>query len=173
MPKENSRGLELILIYAGHGKGKTSACVGQALRAAGNGLKVAFGQFIKRENVAGEQKILASLPFIQYKVSGLGFIKGDLSMHREKALNLLLWASSLRVDMLVLDEALNALRHGLITKKELEPYLEARASKNKHLVLSGRDIPDWLLGQADMLTEMKEVKHQLKAGIKALPGLEY
>lgn len=165
----------MILVYAGRGKGKTSACVGQALRAAGNGLRVGFGQFIKRENVAGEQKMLADLPFIQYKACGLGFLRGTLpwSAHREKAQSLLAWAAALDVDMLVLDEALNALEHGLISREDLSPWLGARASENRHLVLSGRDIPAWLLEMTDTLTEMRTIKHQHAAGAPALPGLEF
>ncbi len=173
MPAQDSWSLELILIYYGRGKGKTSACVGQAVRAAGNGLKVVFGQFIKRENIAGEQKILACIPGIKFKASGNGFLKGDKSLHREKAQELLSWTSSQKADMLILDEALNALAHDLISRTDLANYLRAQASCDYHLVLSGRDVPDWLIQIADTMTEMKEIRHQHKAGIKALPGLEY
>lgn len=167
--------VELILVYCGKGKGKTSACVGQALRAAGSGLKVAFGQFIKRENVAGEQKMLASLPSIQYKACGLGFLRGTLpwTAHREKAQSLLAWAATLEVDMLVLDEALNALHYGLICRNDLSPWLKAQASEKNHLVLSGKDAPSWLVEMTDTLTEMLQVKHQHDAGAPALPGLEF
>lgn len=163
----------MILIYAGSGKGKTSACVGQAARAAGSGLQVAFGQFIKRDGVAGEQKILAAIPGVSFKACGLGFIRGDLTPHREKAAELLDWALRRKADLLILDEALNALERGLITREALEPFMEARASRARHLVLSGRGAPAWLAALADTYTDMREVRHQHKRGVEALPGLEY
>lgn len=175
MRQGNSGSMELILVYAGTGKGKTSACVGQALRAAGSGLKVGFGQFIKRENVAGEQKMLAALPAIQYKACGLGFLRGlrPWTEHRNKARSLLIWAATLDVDMLVLDEALNALAYGLITRDGLAPWLGAGGSESMHLVLSGRSVPDWLLELTDTLTEMRQIKHQHDSGVQALRGLEF
>lgn len=174
MQTRNSWSLELILVYTGSGKGKTSACVGQALRACGAGLKVVFGQFIKRDNVAGEQRVLARLESISFLSCGLGFLNhGDLAAHRKKALELLEWARPQRADMFIFDEALNALKHGLIVREELNPWLNAEGNPEFHLVLSGREMPGWLEHIADMVTEMKDIKHQCRRGVQALPGLEY
>jgi cob(I)alamin adenosyltransferase len=81
----------MILIYTGNGKGKTSACVGQALRALGQGLRVAFGQFMKKEGVGGEQLVLAQLLGEKFRAGGLGFLRveEDRPKHREAALHTL------------------------------------------------------------------------------------
>ena len=175
MWQANSWGLELILVYAGFGKGKTCACVGQALRAAGNGLRVLFGQFLKRENLAGEQKMLAAFSSIQYKACGLGFIRSQEGMpaHRAKAKELLAWVAMQEMDMLILDEALNAMEHKLINQEDLSPYLTAAGNYNFHLVLSGRIAPDWLIPMADTFTEMLPYKHQFEKGVSAIKGLEF
>lgn len=171
----NSRSVELILIYTGNGKGKTCASVGQALRALGNGLEVAFGQFIKRDGQAGEQIMLASLLGDNFRANGAGFFRNEEERpeHMAKARELLAWAASLKVDMLVLDEALYALNYELIKRADLEPFLDVAGDSRKHLVLSGRNAPQWLIEMADTVTEALEIKHALRSGVKALAGVEY
>jgi cob(I)alamin adenosyltransferase len=167
----------VILIYTGDGKGKTSAAVGQAIRAHGQGLRVAFGQFVKRPGRAGEQKILSLLLGDRFLACGLGFFRNeeDRPAHRDAARTL--WDWSLRqaeqTDMLVLDEALYALKSGLLTRGEAETLLRLAADRSMHLVLSGRGLPGWLLDAADLVTEMKEKKHPRRQGVKAAPGLEF
>lgn len=165
----------MILVYTGKGKGKTSACVGQAIRALGQGLSVAFGQFIKRDKLAGEQRILRSLLGENFFAQGLGFLRKeeDKPAHRERARELLVWAARRQAAMLVLDEAIYALDYGLIDREDLAPFLNRAKDKKRHLALSGRGTPDWLLECADMVTEMRPVKHHLDVGISALPGIEY
>lgn len=171
----NSWSLDMIIVYSGTGKGKSCACVGQAIRASGAGLKVAFGQFLKRSDVAGEQKILARLPNIDFCSSGLGFVRenADLEAHRAKAQALIAWAASREVDMLVLDEALNALAYGVIDREDLRPWLKAGGNRHFHFVLSGRKLPGWLAEIADTITELEEIKHQHRQGVQALPGVEF
>lgn len=167
----------MILVYTGEGKGKTSACAGQALRALGQGMGVAFGQFMKRECGAGEQKLLRELLGPRFRAGGLGFLRHEAERpaHREAALALLAWARDelSRVDMLILDEALYALGAGLITREELGPLLEAAKGEERHLVLSGRGLPPWLAGEADLVTEMQEHKHPWRRGVPARPGIEF
>lgn len=167
----------MLLVYTGDGKGKTSACVGQAVRAVGRGLPVAFAQFMKSDMQAGEQKALAALPGLTLHIGGRGFFldEKDRSLHREAARRTLAWAED-HLDglfMLVLDEILYALQLGLITRSELEKLLAQAGRRQVHLVLSGRGLPHWLEEKADLVTEMKEIRHPWRKGVPAQPGIEF
>lgn len=167
----------MILVYTGNGKGKTSASVGQAVRAHGRGLTVAFAQFMKRADQAGEQKVLNDLLGDAFFAGGRGFFRKEdtRSEHREAALTVLAWALARlgSVDMLVLDESLYALGDGLLLDEELHSLVSAARKKNTHLVLSGRGLPAWLREEADIITEMKEEKHAFASGQQAVPGIEF
>jgi cob(I)alamin adenosyltransferase len=167
----------MLLLYTGQGKGKTSACVGQAARAHGQGLQVAFGQFMKRPDQAGEQKVLSLLLGDRFFASGLGFFRReeDRPAHREAARVLLVWArlQAESVDMLILDEALYALDNGLLTRGETEDLLDLGKRRPFHLVLSGRGLPDWLREAADLVTEMVAIRHPHRWGGRAVPGIEF
>ncbi|MDE7241900.1 cob(I)yrinic acid a,c-diamide adenosyltransferase [Desulfovibrio sp.] len=167
----------MILVYTGEGKGKTSACAGQALRALGQGMGVAFGQFMKRECGAGEQLMLRQLLGERFRPGGLGFLRHeeDRPAHRAAAAELVDWAreQAAEVDMLILDEALYALGAGILTREELAPLIAGARGVERHLVLSGRGLPDWLSGEADLVTEMRERKHPWRKGIPAAPGIEF
>ena len=167
----------MILVYTGDGKGKTSASVGQAVRAHGQGLAVAFGQFMKSPGQAGEQKLLAVLLKERFRAGGLGFFRNEQERdkHRQAAAELLRWAEDMiaSVDMLVLDEALYALGHGLVLEEELAGLTEKARKKGMHLVLSGRGLPAWLEAEADLVTEMTEKKHPFAEGRLASPGIEF
>lgn len=170
----------MILVYTGEGKGKTSACAGQALRALGQGMAVAFGQFMKRDCDAGEQRMLRRLLGPRFRPGGVGFLRReeDRPAHRAAAVDLLAWAREQagEVDMLVLDEALYALGAGILTREELAPLVSAARDArgpDRHLVLSGRGLPDWLADEADLVTEMQERKHPWRKGVPAARGIEF
>ena len=169
----------LILVYTGEGKGKTSAAVGQAVRALGAGLSVGFGQFFKRDSQSGEQKILKKLlPAGMFLASGEGFYRDghDHERHRAKALDLVDWAGEKiqgKAQMLVLDEALYALNRGLIDRRELEFILDGAANSGTTLVLTGRDLPDWLKDRADLVSEIHLIKHHFEQNIPARKGIEF
>ena len=167
----------MIIVYTGNGKGKTSACIGQAMRALGRDFAVGFGQFMKQPGCAGEQTILARLLGDDFLAGGKGFLRReeDRPAHREAALATLDWARQRleRLDMLVLDETLYALKAGILERSEVEGLMEAARRDRCHLVLSGRDAPDWLVEAADLVTEMGEIKHPWRAGTKAAPGIEF
>jgi cob(I)alamin adenosyltransferase len=168
----------LILVYTGNGKGKTSAAVGQAVRALGSGIEVAFGQFLKRDNQAGEQKVLKSLLGKNFMASGIGFLKDkkDRQKHREGAQRLLEWASEKfrgNCGMLILDEALYALKMELITRDELEKIIDQASRSGISMVLTGRDIPRWLKEKADLVSEILEIKHHYQQNIPARKGIEF
>lgn len=167
----------MIIVYTGTGKGKTSASVGQTIRALGQGLRVAFAQFMKRSDQAGEQRLLAELLKEKYFAGGRGFFRTEESRekHREAALVVLGWAQKALdgCDLLVMDESLYALGSGLLLEEELRAVIMAARRKNAHLVLSGRGLPDWLLDEADLVTEMCERKHPYAQGHKAVKGVEF
>lgn len=167
----------MILIYTGEGKGKTSACVGQAVRAHGQGLRVGFAQFMKRPDQAGEQKVLKQLLSDNFFSGGRGFFRQEKTRteHRDAALAVLAWAQGVmeRVDMLVLDESLYALSSGLLLEEEVRTLSASAHQKGIHLVLSGRGAPEWLCEEADLVTEMKPIKHHYNKGIPAAKGIEF
>ena len=75
--------------------------------------------------------------------------------------------------MLILDECLYALDAGILTRQEVEALMAETRATGRHLVLSGRNAPDWLVREADLVTEMGEIKHPWRAGVKAAPGIEF
>lgn len=171
----NRRRLVLILVYTGNGKGKTTASIGQALRALGQGMSVGFAQFIKRPGVAGEQLILSRLLGENFRAGGLGFYTNvtEKLRHQEAARNLLAWANELDAQMLILDEVLYAIKYGLIVREELEPLITRAHNGYNHLVLSGRNAPQWIVEQADIVTEMCQIRHASENGVAAMPGIEF
>lgn len=166
----------MLIVYTGDGKGKTSASVGQAVRAAGQGLRVAFAQFMKKDVQAGEQQLLAAMPGVRLYIGGSGFFREEHERpaHRAAAQETLAWALDAlpTSDMLVLDEALYALKKDLLTREELENLFEA-AGGQTHVVLSGRGLPDWLKERADLITELLEIKHPIRKGAVAVKGIEF
>jgi cob(I)alamin adenosyltransferase len=168
----------VIVVYTGEGKGKTSAAVGQCIRALGRGLSVAFGQFMKKPGQAGEQKLLAELLDSRFMASGAGFYRdtSDFEPHRSRAAFLLAaveqWLE-LDLDMIVLDEALYALGAGLVTREELERILDRADAGATHVVLTGRGLPDWLEQRADIVSEVKPLKHAYDKGSGPVPGIEF
>jgi len=169
----------LVQVYTGNGKGKTSAAFGLALRAIGRGLKVYVIQFIKGGFDYGELYIVDKLPNLKLKAFGRGkFVtvkppeKEDVKL-AEEALQL---AKEIvengEYDVVVLDEINVALNLKLIS---LEEVLELIKNKPKHveLVLTGRYAPDEIIEIADLVTEMKEVKHPFNKGLEARKGIEY
>lgn len=167
----------MIYVYTGSGKGKTSACLGQVMRALGGNLSVAFVQFMKRDGEAGEQALLKRLLGDDFLASGEGFFRReeDRPLHRAAARRALDWAESRigRVDVLVADEILYALGKNLVRDDELKVLLEQSKAGKTHLVLSGRGFPDDLAPEVDLITEMTEVKHPWRQGHSAVPGLDF
>lgn len=175
---EQSQKQTLIMVYTGNGKGKTSAAVGQAVRAKGSGLNVAFGQFLKRDHQAGEQIILKSLLGHDFFASGLGFYrnKSQYSKHRNAVKEMINWADnkiSNNYDLLILDEAIYALGMELLKKDELQELMDRAMACGINLVLTGRNAPAWLTERADMVSELLEVKHHFQKNISASKGIEF
>jgi cob(I)alamin adenosyltransferase len=166
-----------VQVYTGNGKGKTTAALGLALRAAGAGMKVYIGQFIKNADYSeikalarfGEQIILA-----QY---GRGcFIRGtpcdaDIDAARNGLRALFDALTSGAFDVVIADEANVAFGCGLITEADLLALMAARPPAVE-LVLTGRNAPPAVVAKADLVTEMREVKHYFQQGVMARDGIE-
>ncbi|RLI10943.1 cob(I)yrinic acid a,c-diamide adenosyltransferase [Candidatus Bathyarchaeota archaeon] len=169
----------LVQIYTGDGKGKTTAALGLALRAIGRGLKVFIVQFLKGGFDYGELHVLDRLPNIEVRAFGRGrFItasgpsKEDLEEAR-KAMELAREVvMSGEYDVVILDEINVAIHFGLVS---LEEVLELIRNKPRHveLVLTGRKAPKELIEVADLVTEMREVKHPYRRGLPPRPGIEF
>jgi cob(I)alamin adenosyltransferase len=166
-----------VQIYTGDGKGKTTAAMGLALRAAGQGLRVKVVQFLKGRD-SGEVNALERLGVEVVRVSAGGKFLWDMddvekAALRRDALAVLTvihgWLGE--ADVLVLDEALGALHGGLLTMDEIVSIIRQRGGTE--LVLTGRAAPDELVALADLVTEMRPVKHYMDAGIKARKGIEF
>ncbi len=169
----------LLVVYTGDGKGKTTAALGLAFRALGRGFRVAVLQFVKGRRETGE-RLLAErgLPGLDWRVLGEGFTwRGDdPDLHAEAARAG--WAVARGLieagapDVVVLDEALLPLSRGWLDLGELLGVLSARRP-GMHVVLTGRGAPAALVGAADLVTEMRQVKHPFQQGAKAIAGVDF
>lgn len=167
-----------IQVYTGNGKGKTTAALGLSLRALGRGMRVCFFQFIKGGGPYGEQLLAERLgpdfDIIQTGRPGWVNVK-DITEDRRLAQEALQQARqkllSEDYDLFVCDEILGAVGFGLI---DLEQVLELMRVKPKRveLVLTGRNAPEQVMQEADLVTEMKEVKHYYHSGVPARVGIE-
>ncbi len=169
------------IIFTGNGKGKTSAALGVAVRAAGYGHRTLMVKFIKGTIKSGEDFTVKKLPFIRIIPAGKGFYKimGDRlppEEHRKAALNGLNLATKLiktkKYRLIILDEVNVALSVGLLTFTQVKKFIKSMP-KGIHLIMTGRNAPKGLIRMADMVTEMKEVKHPFNKGIPAVQGIDY
>lgn len=171
----------LIQVYTGAGKGKSTAAIGQAVRAAGHGFKVGFISFFKDPDTFGygEYKSLEKLgvktflfarkhPHF-YKELNPGDVCRECSRGLEFIRELFRDPSW---DMLVLDEINIAVRDGFLTEGDVLSLLEAKPEK-LDLVLTGRGVTDKIIEKADLVSEVREVKHPYNRGIKGRKGIEY
>lgn len=184
MSAERERRRGLVMVYTGEGKGKTTAAVGLAARAAGNRLRVFFLQFIKGQWRSGEREALRALaPYVELAVTGRGFTLEHLrdpripmQTHQEAAAAG--WALAKELlrrgehDMLVLDELLGAISAGLVPLAEVLDAIRARPP-HLHLVITGRGAPAELVEVADLVSEVVPIKHPFQQGIKAQRGIEF
>lgn len=168
-----------IHIYFGDGKGKTTAAVGQAVRAAGYGFRVLFFQFLK-DNSSNERKILEQIPNItclpgreQVKfVSRMnGDEKAELLHYNNKALDEIVKFCS-PFDMLVMDEALCAVGLKVLSEEKLVSFLKHKP-RGLEIVLTGHQVSDRMKEIADYVTQMHKIKHPYDLGKLAREGIEF
>jgi len=170
----------LIIVHTGHGKGKTTAALGTAFRAAGQGLKIIIIQFIKGSWKYGELEAAKKFDNITITPMGKGFIKLGASEPEPADCKLAeqTWAAceeaivSGDFDLVVCDEVNYALSYKLLPVQRVIATL-AKKPSHVHVILTGRDAPAEIIELADLVTEMKEIKHPYKKGISAQRGIEF
>lgn len=169
----------IVQVYTGDGKGKTSAAFGLALRALGRGLKVYIIQFIKGGFDYGELYIVDKLPNLKLRAFGKGkFVLekppeiDDVKLAEEALALAEEVVKGGEYDVVILDEVNVALNLKLV---EVGKVLELIRNKPKHveLVLTGRYAPEEIIAAADLVTEMREIKHPYNKGYQARKGIEY
>jgi len=168
-----------IYIFSGDGKGKTTAALGQAIRARGHGWRVLIVQFIK-EAPSGEVESLTKMG-VEIFPMGLGFVgaakdKRSFEEHQQEARRAFDFTrDKVRgggYDLLILDEINVAVDLGLLEEKEVLKFLKERP-KGLNVILTGRKAPKNLIKIANLVTEMKEIKHPFAQGEKSRSGLDY
>ena len=166
----------LTIVHTGDGKGKTTAALGLALRAVGAGLKVLILQFIKGQKISGELEALKILG-VEVRRLGLGFITDENFSEQKKSARAALDVTLKEIssgawDLIVLDEINYAVKFGLLDVEEILQPIKIRPPQT-HLVFTGRNAPPELIEAADLVTEMKLIKHPFQKGIAAQPGIEF
>ncbi|MDI9313752.1 MAG: cob(I)yrinic acid a,c-diamide adenosyltransferase [Hydrotalea sp.] len=168
----------LLMVYTGKGKGKTTAAMGLVTRALGNDFKVGVVQFVKGAWPTGEEKILSVQKNCVFKRMGEGFTWDTQDRQKDMAAADRAWQEAVKmindpaIDLLLLDELNIVLRYNYLEHDVVQKIL-ANKRATQHIVITGRNAPDWLVEMADLVTECTEVKHPFKAGIKAQKGIEY
>lgn len=172
----------LLMVHTGNGKGKSTAALGMLVRSLGHGFPCAVVQFIKGEQATAETMLAQVAPAfggsLAWDRCGQGFTWNTQDLDADRAHAREGWElvrqhlSNPELRFLLLDELAIVLRHGLLDTAAVLAELQARRPK-LHVVITGRGAPEALLEAADLVTEMREVKHPFKAGIKAQPGIEF
>ncbi len=171
----------VLVVNTGTGKGKSSAAFGVVARALGHGMKVAVIQFVKGRSDTGEEaffKQAADPERLHWHVTGEGFTWEIQNLERDVVTAQAAWALATRylndpeIGLVVLDEMTYAFKYQWL---ELAHVLEVLAARPllQHVIITGRAAPEALVAAADTVTDMTMVKHAFKAGVKAMPGLEW
>jgi len=168
----------ILIVNTGNGKGKSSAAFGVAIRALGHNMQVGIVQFIKGRDSTGEEAFFKRLPDVPFHVTGDGFTWDTQNRAQDEATARKGWEIALSMlqnddfDLVVLDELNIVLKYRYLPLDEVLEALQRRPIM-QHVIITGRGAPDALIELADTVTEMREVKHAFKAGIKAQAGVEY
>jgi cob(I)alamin adenosyltransferase len=167
----------LIVVNTGNGKGKTSSALGMLLRCYGHGMKVAMLQFIKsKEHQYGEHRAAEKLG-VEIIPLGAGFTWLSKDIEIDKALARDCWAlckqkiMSGEYDCIILDELTYTITYGWLPVQEIIDVLKNRPPE-LHIIITGRDAAPELIDIADTVTEMREIKHAYKKGIKPRKGID-
>jgi len=167
-----------VQVYTGEGKGKTTAALGQALRAVGHGWKVLVIQFLKARQGVGEIAAAKDIPNLHILQFGSGHFVCNKPTQEDHALAQQAWQTarestlSGRYDMVILDEINVTIHYKMIAMQEVLKLIEERPP-HVELILTGRYAHPRLLEVADLVSEIKAVKHPYTSGIKAREGIEY
>ncbi|MCP5006577.1 MAG: cob(I)yrinic acid a,c-diamide adenosyltransferase [Planctomycetes bacterium] len=171
----------LLIVYTGDGKGKTTAAIGSAIRATGQGFRVIMLQFIKGTWKCGELESVKRLqPDFEILSLGKGFVGTCSKLDKEEVQENISksWARAKEAifsnsyDMVILDEINYVVDYGLLPVEEVVTALEKRPER-LHVIMTGRNVHERVVEKADLVTEMREVKHPYSKGIKAQKGIEF
>ena len=169
----------LIVVFTGDGKGKTTAALGLAMRALGHEYRVGMVQFIKGPWKSGE--LISAKRFedlMDIYTLGRGFLLDaeDIEKDKEAAKKAWEFAKDIiiksKYDIVILDELTYLIKYKMVEEDEVIDFLIKKPDK-LHIVITGRDASSRLIDVADMVTEMKEIKHPLNGGIKCQKGIEF
>ena len=167
----------LVQVYTGDGKGKTTAALGLALRAVGQGMKAIIIQFVKGDRTCGEHLFTSEYhPFDIVQLSTKNRFDQTLEELRLTAERTLDFAEEIMLsgnhDMVILDEIFVAVSKGLVTNGQVESLINKKP-EGVELILTGRGASEEIIHQADLVTEMTEVKHPITRGVTVRRGIEY
>ncbi|GLK75276.1 cob(I)alamin adenosyltransferase/cobinamide ATP-dependent adenosyltransferase [Methylopila jiangsuensis] len=169
----------LLIVHTGKGKGKSTAAFGMAMRAIAHGQKVGVVQFIKGPWESGERDLLRTFPDqVEVHAMGEGFTWETQDRERDIRAAREAWEMSKRfiadpaIRLVILDELNIVLRYDYLDLAEVLSVLAARP-EGTHVVVTGRNAKDELIEQADLVTEMTQVKHPFRDGVKAQAGIEF
>ena len=171
-------GRGLVLIHTGDGKGKSTSAFGVITRALGWGHKVGVVQFIKGKWVSGERQFFQKLGSVDWHTMGEGFTWDTQDKDRDIAAAMAAFTQAREMmesgdyDLIVLDEINIALRYDYLDVEAVIAALKTRSQRTS-VVLTGRNAKPELCAYADLVSEMREVKHPFKAGIKAQRGIDF
>jgi len=176
---QRTREKGLLVVHTGRGKGKSTAAWGLVLRTLGHGRRVGIVQFVKGRRETGERRFFERFPeLVEIRVMGEGFTWETQDRERDIRAARAALAEARRMlaapdfHLVVLDELNIVLRYGYLPVEEVLEVLAGRRP-DLHVVVTGRNAPEALIEAADLVTEMVEVKHPFRAGIKAQLGIEY
>lgn len=171
-----------IQIYTGNGKGKTTAAVGLATRAAGNEFKVTMVQFLKSGSTGELESAKKLSPYFNiYRFEKpRGFFwtlndgqKAELKEEIQEAYRFCLKVmEDKQCDILIMDEIMGALSNGLVSEEQLLELMDKKP-KDIELIMTGRNVPERIMEKANLVTEMKDIKHYFNEGVPARKGVEF
>jgi cob(I)alamin adenosyltransferase len=170
----------LIIVHTGKGKGKSTAAFGMVFRALGHGFRIVVIQFVKGAWETGERAVLERYPdLVTIKAMGEGFTWETQDRGRDIELAEAAWEAAKaaildpQVKMVLLDEINIALRYNYLDVEAVAAFLKSRKPDDTHVILTGRNAKDELIEIADLVTEMTQIKHPFRSGVKAQVGIEY
>lgn len=167
----------VLLVLTGNGKGKSSSAFGMLARALGHGMRAGVAQFVKGRSDTGEEAFFRRQPGVQWHVLGEGFTWETQNLAQDIATAQRGWAvvrgmlQDETLGLVILDELTYPLKYGWLELENVLADLAARPPM-QHVVITGRGAPDGLIEMADTVSELRDVKHAFRAGVKAQPGVD-
>ncbi|NOT15806.1 MAG: cob(I)yrinic acid a,c-diamide adenosyltransferase [Methylotenera sp.] len=167
----------LLLVLTGNGKGKSSSAFGMVARALGYGMKVGVAQFIKSRKDTGEEAFFSKQPNVEWHVLGDGFTWDTQNRAQDIQTAVAGWKIAKKmlqnpdIGLVVLDELTYTLSYGYLDTAQIMADIAARPAM-QHVVVTGRAAPQVLIDAADTVSELMDIKHAYRAGIKAQAGID-